>query len=90
MAIEHRPARCSYELDQRLIISSLGPGWDEFAIENGAPELLSPAPIGRPLLLFVSDPITAHLYELLFERAARSRTAIAFPIRCDAPALRRT
>jgi hypothetical protein len=80
---------CSYELDERLIVRKLGPGWDRFAIENGAPELASPHPIGQPLLMFLSDAATVHLYELLFKRVAHTRRPLTFPIRCDGAARRR-
>ena len=89
MAIEQRPANCSYALDHRLVITSVGAGWDEFAIDNNAPELVSPAPVGRPLMSYVTDVTTVHLYEQIFQRAARAKRAITFPIRCDAPNLRR-
>jgi hypothetical protein len=82
-------AACSYDLDQQLIITGLGPGWDEFAFENAAAELVSPGPIGQPLMKFVADATTVHLYELLFERAARDKHPVTVPIRCDAPGLRR-
>ena len=80
---------CSYELDQQLFIRHLGPGWDQFAIENGAPELVSPRPLGQPLLLFLSDATTVHLYEILFKRVVQTRRSISFPIRCDGAARRR-
>jgi hypothetical protein len=80
---------CSYDLDRHLVITSLGPGWDEFALENGAAELLAPAPVGHPLMMYVSDATTVHLYELLFTRVSRERREVSFPIRCDGPALRR-
>ena len=82
-------ATCSYELDDRLVIRNLGPGWNETAIENEASELLSPAPVGQPLLMFLTDATTVQLYELLFERVMVARKSITFPIRCDAPHLRR-
>lgn len=80
---------CSYELDHQLFIRHLGPGWDRFALENGAPELTSPHPLGRPLLMFLSDAATVHLYELLFKRVAYTRRPMTFPIRCDGAARRR-
>jgi hypothetical protein len=80
---------CSYELDQYLTITTVGAGWDEFALANSAPELLSPAPIGRPLLLFIADSTTAHLYERLFKRVADTKRSVTVPIRCDSPELRR-
>jgi hypothetical protein len=89
MATEQRAVTCSYVLDQQLTIQSVGPGWDEFALENGAPESLSPTPIGQPLMMFVTDATTIHLYELMFNRVAREKRPITLPIRCDAPDVRR-
>jgi hypothetical protein len=80
---------CSYELDERLIIRALGPGWNESALDNNAADLLSPAPIGRPLLMFLTDATTVMLHEALFQRVSASRRTMTFPIRCDAPHLRR-
>lgn len=80
---------CSYDLDRHLVITGLGPGWDEFALENGAAELIAPAPVGHPLMMYVSDATTVHLYELLFSRVASERRQVSFPIRCDGPAIRR-
>ena len=77
-----------YELDHRLTISSVGTGWDQFARDNDAAELVSPAPIGRPLMSFVVDPSTVHLYHLLFQRAGHLGR-LSFPLRCDGPAMRR-
>jgi hypothetical protein len=83
-----RGLTCYYELDPRLIVRRVGADWDRFAIENGAPELVSPHPLGRPLLMFLTDAVTVHLYELLFARVAKSRRPIAFPVRCDGAARR--
>jgi hypothetical protein len=89
MRTSDRGSTLSYELDHRLVVRHLGPGWDQFAIENGAPELVSPNPIGRPLWMFLSDATTVHLYELLFARVARTRRPITVPTRCDGAARRR-
>jgi hypothetical protein len=89
MAEGYGAAACSYDLDQQLVITGLGPGWDEFAFENAATNLASPGPVGRPLMMFIADATTVHLYELLFERVARDKRSMTLPIRCDAPGLRR-
>ena len=83
-----RGLTCYYELDQRLVVRKLGADWDRFAIENGAPELVAPHPVGRPLLMFLSDATTVHIYELLFKRVADTRRPITFPVRCDGAARR--
>jgi hypothetical protein len=89
MPTPERGLTCTYELDDRLILRRFGPGWDETAIENGAPELVSPHLVGRPLLMFLSDATTVHLYELLFKRVADMRRPITVPMRCDGAARRR-
>ena len=83
-----RGLTCYYELDQRLILRRVGADWDQFAIENGAPELVSPNPLGRPLLMFLTDAATVHLYEMVFNRVAQSRRPMTFPVRCDGAARR--
>ena len=89
MVVGHRATSCSYQLDQQLRIVSLGPGWDEFALENGAVELVSPRPVGRPLFMYVTDAATVHLYELLFKRVMDLKRPVTLPIRCDGPTVRR-
>jgi hypothetical protein len=83
------PICCSYDLDRQLVIAALGPGWDVFAIENGAPQLVSPQPLGQPLLMYLTDATTVHLYERIFERVSVTRRAVTFPIRCDGATIRR-
>ena len=89
MATVHGAVDCYYELDPHLTIVTVGGAWDQFALENGTPELLAPAPIGRPLMLFVTDATTVQLYEQIFQRVARIKRPVTFPIRCDSPEFRR-
>ncbi len=81
--------RCSYDVDADLTITALGEGWDDFARANAAPQLVSPAPLGRPLMSSIADAATGHVYRQLFERAAATGRPLSFPIRCDGPDLRR-
>jgi hypothetical protein len=83
-----RGLTCYYELDSRLVVRAVGADWDRFAIENGAPELVSPNPIGQPLWMFLADATTVHLYETLFRRIADRRRPMTFPVRCDGAARR--
>ncbi|MBM3820010.1 MAG: hypothetical protein FJW14_13470 [Acidimicrobiia bacterium] len=81
---------CAYELDADLRIIWVDARWSEFAIANHAPELASPPwPLGQSALACVADSTSAMLYERLFQRVLRTRTSIALPFRCDAPARRR-
>lgn len=89
MASGQRGSGCSYELDRRLTIVRVGPGWDEFALENGTAELVSPSPIGRPLMMYFADATTVHLYELMFQRVTNLGRHTTVPIRCDGPDIRR-
>jgi hypothetical protein len=43
-------------LDSRLRIVYCNSAWDRFAVENGAPHLCRPAPIGHCILDFISGP----------------------------------
>jgi hypothetical protein len=40
-------------------------------------------------MLFVTDATTVQLYEQIFQRVARVRRQVTFPIRCDSPEFRR-
>jgi hypothetical protein len=81
---------CSYELDDDLRIIAVDAAWSEFAIANGAPELVPPTGLlGQPVLSYVADLTTTLLYEQLFSKVQRTGDSIAVPFRCDAPSLRR-
>jgi hypothetical protein len=82
-------AACSYEVDAELTIVAVDAAWSEFARKNEARELLPPRPLGRPLLSYVADRSTAHLYQQLFERVRLTGDPLRVPFRCDAPGLRR-
>jgi hypothetical protein len=89
MAMTTSAAACTYHLDEEFRIVSVDSAWSEFAIANGAPELLPPAPIGRSVWSYISDSTTAQLYLQIFESVRRKGVPLVFPIRCDSPALRR-
>ena len=80
---------CCYELDDQLRLTAVDEGWTRFAIENGAPDLAPPAPLGKRVLDAISDPTTRLLYNELYQLAARTGKPITVPIRCDSPQLRR-
>jgi len=58
-ALEHDHA-VIFSLDADLRITYCNTAWDRFAVANGGPELMRPAPIGRPLLDFISGPLAAY------------------------------
>ncbi len=64
-------------------------GGPEFALANGAPELLPPGVLGRSVLLSIADLTTKQIYRLLFGRVAEAGRRIGFGIRCDSPTLKR-
>lgn len=79
----------TYELDDATRLTAVGGDWDRFARENGAPELIAPLPLGRPLRSFIADVTTAHLCDQVLERARATGRPLSFPIRCDSPDMRR-
>lgn len=83
-------AVCRYRIDRDGRLTFVDRGWCDFAIENGAPDLAVPERLyGRPLLSFISDSTTLHVYSLLMERVAAQQETVVVPFRCDAPELRR-
>lgn len=83
------PVICSYEIDSDLRLVSVGEGWTEFAVANGAPDLVPPAPLGASVITRGTDPTTRFIYRELFRRTAASGKPLTFDIRCDSPELRR-
>lgn len=83
------PAACGYDLDVDLKLIAVDDAWSAFAIGNGTPELLPPAPLGRSVLGAISDPTTAQVYRDLYQRVRSTGRPVTFPIRCDSPRLRR-
>lgn len=63
--------------------------WELFALENGAPELVSKHVIGRSLWDFISDDSTRELWKAIFHRVRFSGDPVTVPFRCDSPELRR-
>lgn len=82
-----------YTTDSDGIIQSVGPGaWDEFASQNGAPELLDHSRlIGRSLLDFISGQAarTATL-SMLHQLRTGARETLSYLFSCDSPDTTRT
>jgi len=77
-----------YRVDRADTIVSVNGEWSEFARANEAPELAGSAVIGRSLWDYVRGAELRLLHgEIL--RQARAGRALAFPFRCDGPAVRR-
>jgi hypothetical protein len=78
-----------FRLDAEARIVGVNRGWDDFARENGAPELAGDAVVGRCLWDFVTGAETRDLYEHLFHTVRQRRRTLRLPFRCDSPSLRR-
>ena len=79
----------TYRLDGNNRISYVSPEWLEFAIENGAHELVLPGVLGKPLWPFIAGMETLHLYHVMLNKVRTASAVICFPFRCDAPQMRR-
>ncbi len=77
-----------YWVDSEDRLAAVDEEWGAFAVENGAPELASPAVLGRAIGSFCSDLTTEEIWQQLFARA-RAGLGTAVRIRCDAPGKRR-
>ena len=82
-------AEFGYRIDRDDRIVSVDVPWLAFARENDLSDLDEAAVLGRPVLAFISDAETRHLYELAFARVRATGRGIVLPFRCDSPTLRR-
>lgn len=78
-----------YTIDSNYSITSVGPEWDEFAIENEAENAVAERVRGRAIWEFISDETTRELYRMALERVSEWGQPISFPFRCDSPGMRR-
>ena len=70
-------------------ITAVNDEWVEFAIENGAPELLRQSVVGHAIWDFMDGKETRHISRLILDKVRTSGTAITLPYRCDSPSLKR-
>lgn len=82
-------AQVEYFLNADDEIIQVGKGWDDFALDNDAPELSGLGVIGRPLLDFVSGNVTRLFVLAILQVARTSNQAIELEYRCDSPKERR-
>ena len=81
---------CQYATDAAGGLVYVDGAWCDFARDNGAAEYAEPDRLyGRPLLSFISEMTTRHVYSILMDRVVKDRLTIAVPFRCDAPTQRR-
>lgn len=75
-------------IDRRDCIVRVNEAWTAFALANDAPELVAERVLRQSMWDFVVDETTRHLYADILLRV-RKGANIQFPLRCDAPAMRR-
>ena len=79
----------TYRVDAENVISFVSPEWLEFALENEAPQLVTPGVLGRPLNAFITGLETRYLYGVLLDKVRSSGQETRLSFRCDAPRVRR-
>ena len=79
----------TYRIDGHDVISYVSPEWLEFALENGANQLVVPGVLGKPLWPFIDGLESRHLYHVMLKKVRTAKAVICFSYRCDAPQLRR-
>lgn len=78
-----------YEIDAEGRVRAVGGDWEEAARAVGAAELMGDSVLGRPVLDFIADAETRHLYAVLFDAVRSAHRPAAVPFRCDTPDRRR-
>lgn len=78
-----------YRLDEQDRIVDVGGSWDDFAICNGAEELVQGAVLGLPLRSFVSGDVTRMFIDTMLLKARVRREPFTVPYRCDSPDCKR-
>ncbi len=89
MITEQKNQTFIYRIDSENKIIYVSPSWDDFARENGTPELCEKNVKGQPLLDFFSGMEVKHLYKIMFDKMRNTQKYIELPFRCDSPKVRR-
>jgi len=79
----------SYILDETDTIVSVDPLWDQFAVENNAPDAMAKNVIGRKVWDFVEGGETASYLSTLFYACRMDTEVFELLYRCDAPEVQR-
>ena len=79
----------TYWLNASDIIVNIGPGWDDFALQNNATNLDVTRVIGRKLLNFVQGDTTKMYVRTILQSARLTRRPLVRNYRCDSPDQRR-
>lgn len=77
-----------YKIDEQDRIVFVNDAWNQFAIDNNTPELVSEHILNRSLWDFISDPTTVNFYRKIL-RQVRNGHSMEFNLRCDTAELRR-
>lgn len=77
-----------YRVDRSDIIVSVNRAWDDFALANCSPDMLSSNVVGRRIWDFISGDSLIYVYGQIFASARSGRT-LDFDFRCDSPGERR-
>jgi hypothetical protein len=80
--------RVIYRLNDRDEICFVNQDYDEFALSNGSPTIISDAVLNQPLWDFIAGDTTRELYREVVKRV-RQGNAVQFQFRCDSPDCRR-
>lgn len=85
---EH-PQPTTWRVDARDVIDHVGGGWDSFAAENDAAELVGKSVVGRVLHDFIVGDENRRIHRHLLRAVRAQREPLSLPFRCDSPDLRR-
>jgi hypothetical protein len=82
------PREFVHRIDGDGCIGFVNDAWLAFAAENGW-RISDRQVLGSPLMAYIGDPETRHIYKLLIDRARQQGRKARFNYRCDSPEYRR-
>jgi len=82
-------AACGYIVDEQDRLIGVSGHWNQFAVENRAPELAQERILNKPLWDFIAGDETIDAYKRLLNHCRAGGNLRSFQFRCDAPDLRR-
>jgi LSD1 subclass zinc finger protein len=85
--LDRPPLEMDLDAEDRII--ACGPGWEAFALANGAPTLAVGTLIGTALLDSITGKVTRVFTQGLLARVRATGRPLVLPYRCDAPWERR-
>lgn len=78
-------AVCEYVIDGSDRLHTFNSGWNSFAIENNAGELVEENITGMSIWDFIFGPEVTSVYQHLIKQARMKDISIEFHYRCDSP-----